>query len=514
MNFAEAINDKVTWKNTENGAIARNTTGDALVDLFAVIGSMRDRPEQDIIEMWEAAWKENKELALKMIFYAGNIRGGLGERRVFRVLIHHLAAIRPRVMRNNITLIPYYNRWDSVYELYSTGCEKDMWNLIRAQWIEDGCHMKEGKPISLMAKWLPSVNASSKLTCAMGRFTARALGLTEAQYRKALSKFRKYLKVVERSMSANEWSSIEYSQVPSYAMMNYSNSFIRHDIVRFSAYRHSLEKKISNGTISDKDIKSSTLYPYDLVMNYLTNEENCNYYYYYSAPGKSNLTEDVITEAQWKALPNYIEGGNNILVMADVSGSMFSYGGQPMASSIGLATYFAERNKGYYHGKYLTFSRDPHFITLEDDLSLARKIEKVIRTDVGYSTNLEGAFEEVLNTAIDYHVSPEEMPKALVVISDMEIDAYATDSSRLDFLSEMTKRFNQAGYNMPIVVFWNVAARGNTFHARNNNPYARFVSGSSASTFKTVLECWQLSAREVVEKTLNDPQYDLVKCEY
>ena len=270
MNFAEAMGNKSNWKLTENGAPSRTATGDNLIDLFAVIGAMRERKESDIISMWENAYRENAELAVRMIFYAGDIRGiGLGERRTFRILIKHLANTHPSIIRKNIVNIPYYNRWDSLYELVATPCEREMWDLVRIQWLEDYGNMMHNKPISLMAKWLASVNASSKKTCMLGRKTARELRLSESMYRRALSKLRAYLKVVEKSMSAQEWATIEYSTVPSYAMKNYSQAFARHDKDRFSSYKESLEQKIADGTISQKDIKSATLYPYDLVRKYL-----------------------------------------------------------------------------------------------------------------------------------------------------------------------------------------------------------------------------------------------------
>ena len=273
MNFAEAMENKSNWKLTENGAPAHTTTGDNLIDLFAVIGAMREREESDIISMWESAYRENSEIAVRMIFYAGDIRGiGLGERRTFRILIKHLANTHPSIMRKNIVNIPYYNRWDSLYELVATPCEHDMWDLVRTQWLEDFGNMKHNKPISLMAKWLASVNASSKKTCMLGRKTARELGLSQEVYRRALSKLRAYLKVVEKSMSAQEWATIEYSAVPSYAMKNYSQAFARHDRDRFSSYKESLEQKIADGTISQKDIKSATLFPYDLVRKYIDND--------------------------------------------------------------------------------------------------------------------------------------------------------------------------------------------------------------------------------------------------
>lgn len=504
MNFAEAMENKSNWKLTENNAPARTTTGDNLIDLFAVIGAMREREESDIVSMWENAYRENAELAVRMIFYAGDIRGiGLGERRTFRILIKHLANIHPSIMRKNIVNIPYYNRWDSLYELVATPCEGDMWNLVRTQWLEDFGNMKHNKPISLMAKWLASVNASSKKTCMFGRKTAYKLGLTEAVYRRALSKLRAYLKVVEKSMSAQEWATIEYSAVPSYAMKNYSQAFARHDRDRFSNYKESLEQKIADGTISQKDIKSATLFPYDLVWKYIDNDTSdwfrSNYIGLY----------DTIIEAQWKALPDYLDEEANVIVMADVSGSMYSPNYQPISASLGLALYFCERNTGAYANKYMTFTDKPSFLTINENASLRDQLVQAWSAGAGYSTNLERAFMYILDTAIENNVKPEEMPKALVVVSDMEIDPFFRGKG-LDFLEEMTRRFHKAGYSIPRVLFWCVSARSNTFHAKSTNPNVVFASGYSASAFTSIVKGINKTAYEVMYDTLMDAQYDRV----
>lgn len=505
MNFAEAMENKSNWKLTENGASARTTTGDNLIDLFAVIGAMRERDESDIISMWESAYRENPELAVRMIFYAGDIRGiGLGERRAFRILIKHLANTHPSIMRKNIVNIPYYNRWDSLYELVATPCEHDMWDLVRTQWLEDFGNMKHNKPISLMAKWLASANASSKKTCMLGRKTARELGLSQEIYRRALSKLRAYLKVVEKSMSAQEWTTIEYSTVPSYAMKNYSKAFARHDRDRFSSYKESLEQKIADGTISQKDIKSATLFPYDLVRKYIDND--FDYWSRRSYIGRY----DTITEAQWKALPDYLDEEANVIVMADVSGSMYSPNYQPISASLGLALYFASRNKGIYHNKYMTFTDRPSFLTINEDASLHDQLVQAWSAGVGYSTNLERAFMYILDTAIENNVKPEDMPKALVVVSDMEIDPFFR-GYQLDFLEEMTRRFRNAGYpSIPRVLFWNVEGRNSTFHAKYTNPNAVFASGYSASAFTSIIKGINKTAYEVMYDTLMDAQYDRV----
>lgn len=487
MNFANAVKNNTNTKFTENGAFAYSTTGKALLDLFAQMGALRPRNEREISEKYAAAFNADALLATKMLFYCGNVRGGLGERRTFRICLKWLATHHADIVIKNIALIPYFNRWDSMLTLIGTPAEKEMWKVIADQLNTDMAAVAESRrgkvqSISLLAKWLPTETASSATTHALARKCIANLHITPRSYRKILSALRKHLKVVERSMSAQEWNKILYEQVPSYAMKNYRNAFGRHDPEGFAAYKASLVK-------GEKKVNASTLYPYDLVRHYL------NHY---------RSTDDII-EAQWKALPNYVHGENNILVMADVSGSMY---GRPMETSVGLATYFAQHNKGDYHNLYMTFTNRPHFIQLREGATLRECVTTVEKTDMGYNTNLEAAFNYILQHAIDNNVSNDELPKALVVISDMEIDCYMRQT-RLDFVDAMRNKFKRHGYSLPKLCLWNVEARNDTFLSKQEDVLC--VSGQSASTFREL--CGNLDGKtawDLMLETLGNKMYDCV----
>lgn len=492
MNFANAVKTNTNIKYTENGARAYTTQGNALTDLFAQIGALRPRSEHEIRTKFAEAYHVDALLATKMLFYAGNVRGGLGERRTFRICLKWLAENHPTVAQKNIDLIPLFNRWDSMFVLVGTPVENDMWKAVAAQLNADMAAVAASKvankpqAISLLAKWLPTETASSKETRDLAFRAMRKLGLTPRSYRKVLSALRKHLKVVEASMSAQEWDNILYPQVPSYAMKNYRKAFAKHDPIGFTQYKESLVK-------GETKVNASTLYPYDLVGQYR---------------GKGLHHVDTIIEAQWKALPNYVDGENNILIMADVSGSMDWHGGRPMDTSIGLATYFAQRNKGAYHNLYMTFTDQPHFIELREGDSLSSCVYKVENTDVGYNTNLEKAFDYILQHAVNHHVSNNEMPKALVVVSDMEIDRYMRQN-RMDFVDAMKAKFARYGYTCPTLVCWNVEARNDTFLSKQEGVIC--VSGQSASTFREL--CGNLDGKttwDIMIETLGNKMYDCV----
>ena len=478
MSFMDDLEIETGVTLTENGGLALSTTGDKLLNLFAVLGALRSRPT-DVVDKFKLAYRENADLATKMVFYARDIRGGLGERTVGRFMLRNLTIMNPKVVIANMANIPEYGRWDDLFALLYTPVEAETIKFISEQLKKDVMGMHEGQNISLLAKWMPSINASSKNTVALAKKLCRDLGIKPADYRKTLSELRKYIDVTEVKMSSKEWGDINYEAVPSKAMNNYSSAFARNDYDRFSDYMD----KVKSG---DAKINSSTLYPYDIIENVFSHGPDYG-----------------VCDAQWKALPNYVDGENNFLVMADVSGSM---NGRPMYTSVGLAIYFAERNKGEFAGKFMTFTDTPKIVNVVGD-TLYDKYRSVTEV-VGYSTDLELAFEAILDTAVRTKCPQEDLPKALVIISDMEINAWHGGS--LTFTEEMRKRFATAGYEMPKLVYWNVDSRKDTFLASKNDPNAILVSGQSASTFKNLIKGIDLSAFEIMEATLSDERYDKV----
>ena len=503
MNFAQAMYREGTHKTTENGAAAYNSTAQgALLDLFSQIGALRPRAGHEIESKFAAAFREDKLLATKMLFYAGDIRqGGLGERRTFRICLRWLAEHYPEIVNKNIELIPYFNRFDSWFVLVGTKCEKLMWEKVLDTLTKDmkAYNASNGKkivPCSLLAKWMPSENASSEKTRQMAVKAQRALHLTPRKYRKMLSALRKHINVVERQMSAGEWGLIDYAKVPSYAMHNYGSAFAKHDHERFDAYL----KSVSKGEVK---INAATLYPYDLVEKYMGRGYSGRWY------GDCIINDklDSVVEAQWKALPNYLTKPMNAVVMADVSGSMR---GRPMATSIGLAIYFAQHNTGLYHNQYMTFTNEPHFVNIKEGASLLENVQKVAAAGVGYSTNLEKAFQEVLDVAVANRVPANQMPKTFVVISDMEIDRYMRPGRHWDFLKVMEARYNVKGYSLPRIVMWNVNARKDTVLSQDENTI--FISGQSPSSFKALCQNLDgITAYELMLQVLNGKAYAKVR---
>lgn len=475
MSFMDDLEIETSVTLTENGGRALSTTGDKLLNLFAVLGALRSRPT-DVIDKFDAAFRENADLATKMAFYGRDVRGGLGERAVGRLMLRELAIMNPAVVVANLKNVVEFGRWDDLFVLFDTPCANAMVEFVKMQLVSDKRHMDKHENVSLVAKWMPSINTSSEHTKALAHRFVKALNTTPRKYRKNLSALRKYIDVTEVKMSANKWTDIDYKAVPSNAMSNYGSAFARHDHEGFSRYMDAVKS-------GDVKINASTLYPYNVIETMYGNRD--------------------VAEAQWKALPNYVEGDNNFLIMADVSGSMM---GRPMATSVGLAIYFAERNHGAFANKFMTFTDIPRIVDVTGN-DLFDKYCSV--TDhVGYNTNLEAAFDAILSTAVHTKCPQADLPKALVIISDLEIDYW--NGGSLTFTEEMRKRFADAGYEMPKLVYWNVDSRKDTFLASKNDPNTILVSGQSASTFKNLIKGIDLSAYEIMVQTLDDPRYDCV----
>ena len=492
MNFAQAIKNETKWTRTENGAIALKTTDDALLDLFGTIGALRTADEARITSLFEEAYQANPLYATKILFYARDIRGdeetqGLGERRVFRIILKYCALHHPEAIRPNLDLIGVYGRYDDLYELIGTLLEDDMWTAMKKQFEEDLENMAKGNAISLLAKWIKTADASSPKTRALGKLTAQKLGYDVYNFKRIVRAMRKQIGIVESLMSTGRWNEIKYSEVPSRAMLIYRNAFKKHDEERFNQFA---QKAVTG----EEKINSGTLYPYDLIEKGIRDPWIWRW--------KLTGTENNIVQAQWDQLPNYVEPGTNAIVMADTSGSM---SGRPIMTALGLAIYFAQRNTGAYHNLYMTFSCYPKYQEIKGK-TLAQIFRNLDYSGWQMNTDCEAAFNLILDTAIKNHVSTEEMPKSLIIISDMEFDQCG--DRQWTFYDKMKAKFAQYGYEIPTIVFWNVNSRNDVFHADKNRKGVILVSGQSAGTFRNLIGAIGMSPMDFVMQIVNAKRYE------
>ena len=487
MIFARAARTMAGFTKTENGAVALESTGDARLDFFSLAGSLRDAEEERITRLFSEAWKADPLFAVKTAFYARDIRGGLGERKTFRTLLKFMAVYHPEALRHNLDLIGVYGRYDDLYALVGTPMEDEMWAAMKVRFEEDRRNLQEGKAISLLAKWIKTADASSRKTRALGILTAEKLGYSVYEFKRLVRAMRKQIGIVEALMSAGRWDEITYPAVPSRAMMLYRQAFAKHDGGRYMDFIHrALE--------GQAQIHSGDLYPYDIVEKVMS-----------MGWGYCRAREDAALEAQWRQLPDYVEPGTGALVIADTSGSMM---GRPMATSVGLAVYFAERNTGPYKDMFMSFSGRSSIQILKGE-TLAQKIMSMNMNDWQSNTNLKAAFEKILEIAVKGRVSPEEMPGSLIVISDMEID-HCGDRD-WTFYEQMSREFRRRGYRIPNIIFWNVASRHNVFHADSRRAGVQLVSGQSAAVFRQVMQCVGLSPVQAMERIINTDRYAAIR---
>lgn len=483
MTFLTALESEMNVTETLNGAKAYKSTLNKCLDLFGKIAACRNDVKQ-AQKLFAHAYAENPETATRILFWARDIRGGQGEREVFRNLFKYLVEENGEIGAKLVSLVPLYGRWDDLLVLENTSAWETVLNAIQNQLNLDRVSYKAGEAVSLLAKWMPSINASSKDTKRLGRKIAAHLGMTEREYRKVLSNLRTHINVVEKAMCSKEWSVIDYSKVPSRAAFMYRKAFAKQDATRYAEYLSAVEK-------GEAKINASTLYPYDIVEQYLY----------------KGARNDKTIDLQWEALPNYMEGKEfNGLVVADVSGSMM---GRPMAVSISLAMYIAERNTAQvWKNKFLTFSERPKLQSIVGS-TIGKRIDNLSRAAWGMNTDLMAVFKTVLDAGVKNDVPAEEMPSKLIIVSDMQFDQCCRSNKRTNF-EQIQKLYRKAGYEMPQLVFWNVNAIGGNVPIKAHDTGTCLVSGCSPSILKSVLTDSVLTPVDTMNETVYTERYDAV----
>ena len=434
------------YTTTTNGAITNSTSSKECLDLFQRIGNMRYADRLHILEEFETAYIENKELATQVLFWARAARIGSGERKTFHTILSELGKTSPDFISDNATTIAELGYWkDLVPYLHIKNVV-----AVFAQAIRDKDR--------LACKWAPR-------KCAVLR---DELKMTNKEYRKWLSE---HSETVEQKMSEKSWSDIEYSSVPGSAMRRYGGAFDKQDTQRFEDWKNDKTSKAS----------VSATYPHEVLQ---TNDE-------------------ALAEKLWNNLPDLLsDSDENILPMIDVSGSMF---GQPLAVAISLGMYLSERTKGEFKDMFLTFSEDPQLVRLAGD-SVKERLDNIVEANWGMSTDFEQAYRHILRVAKKHNVVPDSMPTMLLVLSDMQFN----DSQRgMTHFNHMKERYEQAGYELPKIVFWNLDAHMGT-PAECDDDSVAMVSGFSPSIMKAILNAEEFTPMDVMIEALKDIELNYI----
>lgn len=465
---------------TENGMTTNSSSLNLCVDLFFQIGAMRGQDKTRLINVFTKAFGENPLNAMRLLFWARDVRGGAGERQIFRDIIEYLAKNRTEVLGKNLHLVSEFGRWDDLLVLVGTPLE----NQALALYAE-ALKTKNG----LAAKWAPRPNIGNRDRKRWASALRKYMQLSPKEYRKMLVENSN---TVEQLMCAKEFSLIDYSKLPSKAMSDYMKAFSKNDLARFQAYLTSVEK-------GDVKINAGAVYPYDIIKNL--------------KHGNSKGAD-----VQWNALPNYMENNNErVLPLVDVSGSMETPAGSNanvtcMDVSISLGLYISERNVGPFKDAFITFHESPSLEIVKG--SLSERYRQMARSKWGGSTNLEAAFKLILNKAVASQVAPEEMPTMMLILSDMEFDSavgsrWGGQGSWNPTAQQMIeKMYNDAGYEVPKIVFWNIQSRGD-----NNKPVhfdkngTCLVSGFSPALLTNLLAGKEMTPLAMMMSVIGSERY-------
>lgn len=504
-----AIYDMSNYMLTTNGAVAYSTSGSKLVDINFAVTGLRGKGDNQISTMFRKAWAENPMLAMRWLFYVRDIRGGSGERNIFRVCLADLAKNgRDDIVNAVIKYIPEYGRWDDMWPLLNVpSVKKEVLSVMATQLKSDIQNFHDNKPISLLGKWLPSLNTSSDTTRHYGEIIRKYLKWTPKQYRQTLSALRERIDVIERKMSSQNWQAIDYEKVPSKANLIYNSAFLRHDEERRRAYLDALEK-------GEAKINSSVAFPHEIVHKYCS----CDFW------GARIKSYDSALEAMWSSLPNI--GVDNTIVVADGSGSMTSTVPGTSISCLevanALAIYCAERCSGEFKNKYITFSETPRLVDLNGH-NLKKNLEIALSHSEVANTNIDAVFGLILTTAKKYNMSQEDLPKQILIISDMQFDSatycYMSKNARnarptMTLFQNIQKNYELAGYEMPKLVFWNLNTRvGAIPVSQHENFPCALVSGFSVNILKMVMS-QKANPYDILVETLMDKRYNPIEEAY
>lgn len=491
---------------TLNDATAYRTSGNALVDLNFSVPSLRQAAvdfygkgkhnryfysadgTMDAVEalrLFITSYEEDPLYTMKWLMYVRHIKIGLGERDIFRMMLTKIGDLHPEMALQFIigTELWNYGRWDDVLRIFfdttSTILHDGLGELIANQFRRDvmGCGL--GDSISLLAKWMPSNNTSSKQKRSEAAILQSLLHLSAREYRKILSKLREHLSVVDRQASLNQWNVINYNHVPSKANLKYRNAFLKHDEERRKAYLTSLQK----GDDAVK-INANSMYLYDIVQAYV---EKRGYW------GEILKPYDETLEQLWNAqeVPKDYE---DILIIRDGSTSMCQHltgNSSVTALSVAdsIALYCAQHNKNEsFRNRFITFSNRPQMVDISMCQTLRDKLRRLHRFDDYSNTDIEATFDLILDTAVKNHMRQEELPSSCLIISDMQFDQATQHEDNTTVIESCRRKFEALGYTMPRLIFWNVSVYAhNTIPVQMHPSGVILVSGFSKSIVDMVV---------------------------
>ena len=495
----EGIEEESTRGFTLNGASTFTSTLNKNLDFFSMASAKRDDPT-DAVKLFLAAYQENPIISILNLFYCRDIRGGQGERNIFRLCLEE---IEDKYLENEffLKLIPEYGRWDDlIMLLYKFGGRKNIsQSVIKIISDQISKDLNSDNP-SLCAKWVPLANCvSNPKKKKVAKILVNLLQISERNWRKMITPIRQKLNLVETNLTKKDYLSIEYDKLPSRAFNKYKNAFYRNDTVRFTDFLRSVQE-------GETKINSNCVYPYEIIAqirNKLIDR--------YIEPSKEEL---VMYNEMWKALPKYKLHGN-ILTVIDNSGSMLkevssSSKATAIDVSISLGIYTSEHNTGIFKDHFISFSRNPQVISLNPNFSIIDKLNYIYSLESGFNTNIQAVFDCILDTMIRKNVPFEECPSIILIISDMEFDDVQGDQNEVTNYQAIQSKYRRYGYKMPQLVFWDVLSHDRNTPVRKDENGVILISGLSPSIIQFVSE-GETNPEKFMLSVLNSERYQPIK---
>ncbi|MEE3343808.1 MAG: DUF2828 family protein [Bacilli bacterium] len=470
MNLLDGMKKNNTIINTK-GSVYYATTYNNNLDVFTML--TRYNSEKDIIALYEKALKENEEIALANLLYILDIRSGKGERRLFKIIYKYLCLNYPKHALRVLPFISELGRYDYILIGINTPIEKETIKLIKKQLEMD---INEETP-SLLAKWLPSHRTHNKNN-KIAKKLIKELNMSEKEYRKTLSNIRTKLNIIEKNLTNKEYNNIDFSKIPAKAMIKYNEAYNRNMLEEYTKYKESVTK-------GEKKINTTGLFAYEIINKIITNKD-CDSELY-----------DLMWKNQKDIIPN---NSKNLLVVADTSGSMTFHKAIPYCTSIGLAIYIAERNKGFFKNHFITFSEKPTLHEIKGN-TILDKVNSM-ETINAWNTDIDKVFELILKTATDNNLSQKELPEQILIISDMEFDKGVNSSTGTNF-DNWKKSFKEAGYQLPTIIFWNAAGSTRGIPVTKFENDVAMVSGFSTNILNNLLDLKNYSPIDVMIEKLS-----------
>ena len=514
MNFIENLENNVKT-TTENGAVAYATSSNKLLDFFYKVSSFRKNPVD--YSLFDEAYYQDKAMALRFLLFLRDVREGMGERDTFRKLLLHLTEIDAQIADKFLYIIDLseYGRWDDYIYLFATTKDENLKRYIagvlQEQLYADLYNYHKEKPYSLLAKWMPSINTSSKKTVRVGNELRKYFRMSPSQYRKTLSKLRKGLDVLEVKLSSNKWDKVDYSHVPSLANIKYKESFLRHDEERRTKF-------LNDVACGKKKINANSMFLYDIVHAYEKDAGFMNF-------EKKMPPVDDTLENLWTSQKKPKTFADT-LVVRDGSGSMTSRVSKNVsAMEIGdsIALYCAKNNTGVFKDKIMAFSNNPKMITVNCN-TLRDNIEKLMKNTDCSTTNVESVFDLILKTAKKCNAEQKDMPKNVLIISDMQFNAAMCDKDVFGFplrnqnvqeddtlFENIKKKYNACGYELPKLIFWNVSCYDDGIVPIQSSKNGVILLSGFSKELVDMVCCSDLDPYKTLCRQLNKPRYDVVE---